>query len=427
MIITTMERHARNFGVKRPDMNCKNIPNGLFFVLLVFGLVVGTCFPNDAWAASRRKGPYLIMTGDPTSMTVLWQLDGTAPCTLEWGTEPGYGMGRVQTTEYGNDHQHAHVISGLDAGTLYHFRVWMDGHPYTGAFRTPPGLGADHLKFMAYGDTRSYPSVHDKVAAAMLHEMELDPEYGTFLVVVGDLVSHGREESDWDQQFFDAAYPHIQELLASVPYHSCLGNHDLKGSGEDLFSKYLPYRWTAPHYGSFDYGPAHFTYVDEYLNYSPGSSQYQWIVSDLAATKKPWRFVVLHEPGWSTGNHSNDTDVQRYLQPLFERYGVAVVFAGHNHYYARAVVNGVQHITTGGGGAPLYEPDEDAPFVVAASKSYHFCRIEIDKGRLSFEAVTPDGTVIDSFSILRGLVRGRARRVRPAGSAARSPQPHGPR
>lgn len=395
-------------------MSLKQISRRLFFVLVACSLVAAMLLPGNVWATSRRKGPYLIMTGEPTSMTVLWQLDGTAACTLEWGKDAGYGMGRVQTTEHGDDHQHAHRIGGLEPGTLYRYRVWMGDHAYPGTFRTPPAAGVDHLKFMAYGDTRSYPLVHDHVAEAMLEQMRRDPGYRTFLVVVGDLVHRGRQEADWDQQFFDPAYTHIQELLASLPYQSCIGNHDLKGSGPDLFSKYFPYRWTASHYGSFDYGPAHFTYVDQYADYSPGSSQYRWIVSDLAATRKPWRFVVLHEPGWSAGGgHSDNTAVQRYLQPLFERYHVAVVFAGHNHYYARAVVNGVQHVTTGGGGAPLYNPDAGAPHVVTIAKSYHFCRIEIDGGRLSFEAVQPNGTVIDSFRLVRELTHRRERMQQP--------------
>ena len=371
------------------------------------------------------------MTGNPTSMTVLWQLDGTAACTLEWGTDPGYGLGRVETTESGNDHRHAHTITGLEPGRLYHYRVWMDGRPYPGTFRAPPPASARRVKFMVYGDTRSHPEVHDRVAAAMLDRMERDGAFRTLVVAVGDLVSRGREEASWDEELFAADHPHIQDLLASAPYHSCIGNHELRGSGGDLFARYFPYRWTAPHYGSFDYGPAHFTYVDQYVDYSPGSPQYTWIVSDLAATRKRWRFVVLHEPGWSAGGHGDEEAVQEYLQPLFERYGVAMVFAGHNHYYARAVVGGVQHVTTGGGGAPLYEPDAGRPGVVAASRSHHYCTVAIEGPRLTFEALTPEGTVLDSFTTVRGLVRGRSRRIRPAGPTVSTwtgrPEPHGAR
>ncbi|HHQ48190.1 MAG TPA: hypothetical protein ENK19_04820, partial [Acidobacteria bacterium] len=110
-----------------------------FLILIACFLLGALLLPGRGDAASRRKGPYLILTGKPTSMTVLWQLDGTATCTLEWGTDRGYGLGRVRTTEHGDDHQHAHTIDGLEPGTLYFYRVSMDGRPYEGSFRTPPG------------------------------------------------------------------------------------------------------------------------------------------------------------------------------------------------------------------------------------------------------------------------------------------------
>ncbi len=369
-------------------------------VLAICLLIAGLVLPAGAEAASRRKGPYLIGAGNPYSMTVLWQLDETAGCILEWGRDTNYAMGRVETSEYGNDHQHRYTIVGLEPGTLYHYRVWMGGQPYEGAFRTAPPSDSESAAFLVYGDTRSYPEAHGAVAEAMLARIAGEPEAGSLVVVVGDLVSHGREEADWDEQLFDPGYNYLQRMFATVPYHSCAGNHEFKGQGsEDLFLKYFPYQWTAAHYGSFDYGPAHFTFVDQYTDYTPGSAQYAWIVSDLANTRKPWRFVVLHEPGWSAGGHSDNEAVQRYLQPLFERYHVAMVFAGHNHYYARAVVNGIQHITTGGGGAPLYKPDPTAIGVVKAAESYHFCRVRIQGSLLDFEVIRPDGSVIDSLEL----------------------------
>jgi hypothetical protein len=75
------------------------------------------------------------------------------------------------------------------------------------------------------------------------------------------------------------------------------------------------------------------------------------------------------------------------------------VFAGHVHAYSRALVNGVQHITTGGGGAPLYDVNSDSPNIVIAKKIYHYCKVEIDGNVLTFTAVEPDGTVIDTFTM----------------------------
>ena len=114
-------------------------------------------------------------------------------------------------------------------------------------------------------------------------------------------------------------------------------------------------------------------------------------------------FIFFHEPGWSAGGgHANDVTVQNDIQPLCETYGIDIVFAGHNHYYARANVNGIHHITTGGGGAPIRTPETGYPNIVTISESYHFCRIEIvDDSTLHFVAETPDGTTIDSFSITK--------------------------
>ena len=36
------------------------------------------------------KGPYLIYPGTNTEMTVLWQLDITRSCILEWGPDTTY-------------------------------------------------------------------------------------------------------------------------------------------------------------------------------------------------------------------------------------------------------------------------------------------------------------------------------------------------
>ena len=191
-------------------------------------------------------------------------------------------------------------------------------------------------------------------------------------------------------------------MLATAPYQSCIGNHE--GSGA-LFVKYFPYPFVAGRYWSFDYGPAHFAIIDQYTSYGPGSAQLTWLQNDLASTNKPWKFICLHKPGWSAGGgHENNTSVQNYIQPLCVQYGVQILFAGHNHYYARAVVNNIQHITTGGGGAPLYQPNLNYPYIVAGASAYHFCKIEINNEILHFTAIKSTGEIIDTFTITNQLV-----------------------
>ena len=348
--------------------------------------------------AELRKTPYMIWPGDPTKMQVLWQTPVTWPCTFEWGIDTNYTLGNVQTLEFGADHQHSYTMTGLTPGQLYRFRVSFDGALYTGSFRAAPPAGTTKLKFIAYGDTRTNSSIHNQVVGQLLHSVDVDPERQTLLVSVGDMVTNGDDETYWDNEFFPAVYANVRRLGVTLPFQGCMGNHE--GSGT-LFTKYFPYPFVDGRYWSYDYGPAHFTVIDQYVNYSPGSAQYAWIESDLATTTQPWRFVVLHEPGWSAGGgHANNTSVQDFLQPLFVKYGVAIVFTGHNHYYARAIVDGVNHITTGGGGGPLHTPVPGSENVVKAVSSFQYSRITIDGPVLGFAAVNA-GAVLDTFTIVR--------------------------
>jgi hypothetical protein len=278
--------------------------------------------------------------------------------------------------------------------TPYYYQVRSGGEAKPGSFRSPPSPSDTSLKFFAYGDTRTYPADHDSVAAAMICVYQTDPQFQTLTLHVGDLVGNGDLEEHWDEQFFDPMYTNIAEFHANLPTQAARGNHEREAI---LFAKYFPYPFVIGRAWSFDYGPAHFVLVDQYISYVPGSAQLAWIENDLATTDRQWKFMVIHEPGWSAGGHANDPEVQDYLHPLCERYGVQIVFAGHNHYYARAGVDGIHHVTTGGGGAPLYSPDPGYPYVVATAEEYHYCTIEIEGDSLEFAAVNCVRETLDAF------------------------------
>ena len=350
----------------------------------------------DALPTLMRKKPYLVYPGVNTEMDVHWQLSLPESCTIEWGLDTSYSMGSAETGVYGSDYQHTHTITGLNPGTLYFYRVTAGAGQHTGSFRAAPPSDAASVKFFAYGDCRTYPASHDVVCRKIVEEYVADPDLQTVILSMGDLISDGDREVDWDDEFFTPAAPHVREMMANLPYQSCMGNHEEAGI---LFEKYFPYPFVADRYWSFDYGPVHFAVVDQYVSYSTGSPQLVWLENDLASTAEPWKIVYLHEPGWSAGGHANNTDVQTYIQPLLIDHGVTMLFAGHNHYYARAVVNDIHHVTTGGAGAPLYTPNPAYPNVVAAERAYHYCTVEIDSQLLHYEAIDTTGAVIDSFTV----------------------------
>jgi len=347
--------------------------------------------------ADVQKGPYLIYDGLNTGVTVLWQLDSTQSCSIDWGVDTSYATGTAGTAESGNgddEHQHMYTIAELAPSTQYFYQVsCAPDYVGSGSFYTAPPDDIDSVKFLVYGDTRSYPADHDAVSDQMINTYFSDPAYQSLTLHVGDWVNNGDLEEDWANQFFDPFYSNTNEFQANMPINGVKGNHE--GSGA-FFYKYFPYLYEPNgFYWSFDYGPAHIAVIDQYVAYSPGSTQHMWLENDLATSTKKWKFLVLHEPGWSAGGHSNNTAVQNYIQPLAVEYGVDIIFAGHNHYYARAVVDGIQHITTGGGGAPLYSPKPDSENIVETSESHHFCEIDIRGDDLHFTARDKYGVEID--------------------------------
>jgi hypothetical protein len=364
---------------------------GLFGILVIPALLCPA-------AVGLRKGPYLIYSGSATEMQVLWQLDTTQVCTLEWGRDANCSEGTALTNEYGSDHQHSYIIRSLCEGARYHYRV-TDGsaNTYSGDFVTAPNESSKQVKFLAYGDTRSNPWMHDAVCDRILDTLSRDPGYQTLLLHTGDWTTDDNE-LNWDLEYFPSYSTHAREVQSRLAIAGCKGNHE---EPTVAFAKYWPYPCAtgANFYWSFDYGPCHFTVVDQYIPYTPPSQQYEWLVNDLSASTAAWKFLVFHEPGYSAGGHDNNTDVQHYIQPLCELYGIDIVFCGHNHYYAQCDVRGVKHITTGGGGAILYPPDPSYPFVVSAAFAHHFCEVEVVDYRLHFVSREAGGSVLDEFTL----------------------------
>ena len=346
-----------------------------------------------------HKNPYLLYPGENDKMLLVWQMQNTNTCQIYLGTDTLYAD-TITSVEYGNDHLHKYLFTNLNQATKYYYKVSVNSNDYkTGSFITGLNNNAKNVSFYAYGDTRTYPLLHDSVAKQILKAISIDSASQSFIISSGDIVANGNQESDWDDQFFSPQYTHINKMIANLPYLVSIGNHG--GQGQ-LFGKYFPIPMFNNNrfYYSFDYGPVHFTVIDQYTNISPTSVQFQWLKNDLSASTKKWKILLLHKPGWSAGGgHSNNSLVQNYIQPLCVKHGVQFVIGGHNHYYARAVVGGVQHITTGGGGAPLYNPNPNANQIVTVDKSLHFCKIDIKDDSLLFTAIRADGSIIESLSL----------------------------
>jgi hypothetical protein len=333
-------------------------------------------------------------------MRVFWQWTANDTFQVQWGTSTSYASGNVSVTAKDTtNHLYQYDISGLTPGTKYYYRVVDGSQCASSTFYAAPPSDATSLKFFSYGDTRTNGNIHNGIAGQIDTLFTTDPAFQTLNLNVGDWVSSD-SASAWTSEWFNTSYTNLRKQDASIADIGVRGNHEGAATQWKMY-------WPEPFnsgglYWSFDYGPIHVAMIDQYTAYGAGSAQYNWLKADLAASTKTWKFVVLHEPGWSSGGgHGNNTTVQNDLQPLFVQYGVSVVFGGHNHYYARASVNGVTHLTVGGGGAPLYTPASGYPNIVTTTSAYSFGEFTVSGNTLTAKIVSNSGATIDSFTITR--------------------------
>jgi len=353
--------------------------NGLLLAL-VSVLSLALALPASA---AVIKGPYLQKV-TPTSISVMWETSAAEGGTVQYGLTTAYGSTATSPASLG---VHEVSLTGLTGDTLYHYRL-NTGADHT--FRTAPPRGKP-VRIVAYGDTRTNISTHAAVVQAIIKS---NP---AIVLHTGDLVSTGSDPAVWGPQFFTPA----ALLMDDVVMFTSLGNHE--GNASYYYSFFSnPTGSGDEAYYSFDYGDAHIIVLDTnsgYHPYTPGSPQYTWLVSDLQAAQASgirWIIAFFHHPPYSSASHGGDANVQQYLVPLFEQYGVNMVFSGHDHDYERSYKSGITYVVAGAGGAPLYAVNQNPnPYQVYAESTYHHCVLDITPTTITLRAVKNDGTTFD--------------------------------
>jgi predicted phosphodiesterase len=341
-----------------------------------------TSTPTSSYDIAIIRGPYLqSVTTD--SIIVVWETDQPSQGEVVFGETEGYS---VSANDPEVSTRHAVTLAGLRPYTRYHYRVESDGTPLSddATFRTAASPDQTEFTFVALGDTRTQHQVHRTVIDGIIATA---PD---FVLHTGDLVGYGSRPDQWET-FFEIE----RELMAHTPLFPALGNHE-ENDPLYFYFFHLPgnERWYA-----FDYGNVRFIclQIDGYAAFAPGSEQYAWLESRLAANTQPWLFVYFHIPPYTSTGDALESTVRQALAPLFERYGVDLVLNGHRHNYERNTVNGVTYIVTGGGGAPLYAMQEQEPTQAAFALAHHFVLVEINGNHLTATAISNAGTVLDRF------------------------------
>ncbi len=384
-------------------------------ILWIVGLCLLISLPA---AADITKGPYL-QNLDIDRVTICFETDLAGQGAVEVGADVGYGetftgQGAEFTHEGVTVYQYKIAIDDRAADTLYHYRVVHGGVTTEDfSFITEP----DHLtpfRFVVFGDSRGgaigSPNLEHEAAIAAIIDESPALYFNT-----GDLVSAGANLDNW-AYFFTAEH----DLMAHVPLYPIFGNHEDDEenglTGDDNWGRYFapPDANRHPTYYSFDYLNAHFVVIDvekwETL-LVPDILQNGWLRDDLdAANENPktnFTFAFLHEPPFSyKEGRTGNTATLLILNPIFRDYGVDAVFEGHDHFYARHEMGGINHIVTGGGGAPLYDfqpwpQPQTMPGYHAHDKSNHYMVIDLEPEIATLRSFRLDGTLIDEFTLER--------------------------
>jgi predicted phosphodiesterase len=167
-----------------------------------------------------------------------------------------------------------------------------------------------------------------------------------FVVTTGDTIQ------GLDDATADAEWQRIEQVLA--PYrryrlYLAPGNHDIWSEpSENLFRKYAGH---PPHY-SFDYGPAHFTILDNSRSEQLSMEELSFLERDLKAhASQPVKFIISHRPSWIFNAVAGNPGFP--LHRLARTYGVQYVVAGHLHEMLHYRLEGIEYISMPSSGGHL--------------------------------------------------------------------------
>jgi len=246
--------------------------------------------------------------------------------------------------------------------------------------------GAHPMRFAVIGDNGTGEAPQYDVARQMLKTHATDPF--EFVLMMGDNLYGSQQPRDFVDKF---EIPYGPLLRMGIPFYAALGNHD-----EPDNRNYPKFNMNGQRFYSVTRGDARFFFLDtNFLD----PAQLQWFEGALAAATDEWKIVVFHHPIYSDGDrHGPNVSIRVALEPMLVRYGVDVVFSGHEHIYERIkpqkgiayfIVGSSGQLRKGGvtpSGLTAASFDQDRAFLIAS----------IDGGDMAFQAISRTGAVVDS-------------------------------
>ena len=295
---------------------------------------------------------------DPTATEkqfLRWRVQGTE----NWGTAiPAHTELRTFT---GGGYKAVNVnsvtLGGLTAGTTYEYQAasGKENWPETAESFTA-GTADASQKFFVLGDIQAEDTTNISNIFNTLKTGSYD-----FGIQTGDVVDSPTNFAKLDEmvQLLNA------KELGSADMIHVLGNHEFEGDGnaDIVGSVFALPKHSMGSCWSTTYGNVYVAVI----NYSGVGSDMktaaEWLVQDAKASDATWKILTVHQPAYYTNAKGGNGPMTQYIPAAAEEAGIDVVFAGHDHSFARTnplkggeidAENGVYYYICGSSGEKSY-------------------------------------------------------------------------
>ena len=194
-------------------------------------------------------------------------------------------------------------------------------------------------------------------------------------------------------------------LAAGVKFYAALGNHDAAQAEVHINS--ANFNMGGKRFYNYVKGDGliEFFVLDTSAEQNLAADQIKWLEESLAASTAKWKVAYMHHSLFSSGRmHPPYLKLRNQLHPIFVKYKVNLVLAGHVHVYERIQPqDGVQYITEGCSGK-LARNNLNKPSKLTAygqDQQQSFMTAQVSEAEIKLEAIGLDGKVFDSITLKR--------------------------
>ena len=333
------------------------------------------------------------------NLAIVFNTEKATSNTVKWGPDnASFTLNEEKPAK-----QHVFALNNLQPDTRYWYQVNNGQKIY---FNSPPAAGKP-LHFAVGSDAHfGAEDSRTDLTSKMLHQI-VDPAKGyNMFFYLGDLVEHGFTDSQWQE-----ALKTMSVTTSEIPAKYIVGNHDTLLGGLGRYEGYCEPSGMVLQSGTrlwqrIDVGNVHFLMIDlEWSAESFTAEQGAWLENQLASIPKDdWKIVVGHGFYYASGSitdgwkwYDNPETINK-LSPLFEKYGVDMVFSGHAHQLELLQKSGVNYVICGGFGG---KPDDPRQYISPesvwyASNDYAFMDVTVNATNANLIFRDPDGKVIYS-------------------------------